>query len=206
MPGAMRVPGRNRQEPKEPMRFGYVTLSGRGRIDDLLVGVVAGLRDKGMVLAGTVRAAPPADGGHPCDMDVEILPDGPVHRISQSLGQGARGCRLDGSVIEAIAHEVEARLDGAVLLIVNKFGKQESLGRGLLPAIVTALDRGIPVLVGVNALNLASFLEFASGTAEAIQPDEASVEAWLMVTPVNMVETARQHAFVPACRLPRHRP
>ncbi|GAB4382940.1 DUF2478 domain-containing protein [Albidovulum sp.] len=156
----------------------YVTIAGRGETDDLIAGAVARLSAAGLRLAGTVRAAPVDPGGHPCDMDLRVLPDGPAFRISQPLGRGARGCRLDGGVIAAIATEVEARLPGADLLVVNKFGKQEALGRGLCPAIAMAMDRGIPVLVGVNAMNLPGLLAFAGGLAERLAPTADAICAW----------------------------
>jgi hypothetical protein len=116
---------------------------------------------------------------HPCDMDVRVLPDGPVFRISQALGQGARGCRLDGGAIEGIAAEVEKRLDGADVLIVNKFGKQEAFGRGLCPAIARAVDMGLPIIVGVNGLNLPDFLHFAEEAAVRLEPDPGAAIKWL---------------------------
>ena len=160
------------------MRIAYVTLTGRGLIDDCLSEVVAVLEAEGVALAGTVRVLPVDHRAHPCDMDLRVLPDGPVYRISQPLGPMAKGCRLDGGAIEALAAEVEARLAGADLLVVNKFGKQEALGRGLAPAIALAMERGIPVLVGVNGLNLAKFLTFTVGMSEPLAPEPETALAW----------------------------
>jgi hypothetical protein len=160
------------------MQIAYVTVEGRGRIDDCLAETVALMQSRGLRLAGTVRALPSDHRAHPCDTDIRILPDGPLHRISQPLGQGSRGCRLDAGAIEGIAADVEARLAGCDILVVNKFGKQECLGRGLRPAIIRALDLGIPVIVGVNGLNLQAFLEFVEGLAIRLDALAASVAAW----------------------------
>ena len=161
------------------MRIAYVTLSGRGLIDDCLSEVVAALEEQGLALAGTVRVLPVDHRAHPCDMDLRVLPDGPVHRISQPLGPLAKGCRLDSGAIETIAAEVEARLSGAKLLVVNKFGKQEALGRGLSPAIAMAIERGVPVLVGVNGLNMPEFLTFTAGLAETLEPEPEIALEWV---------------------------
>ena len=88
-------------------------------------------------------------------MQLQVLPNGPVIRINQNLGREARGCRLDGGALEQAVVEVSRRTQSAQALIVNKFGKLEAAGRGYVPLIVEALDNGIPVLIGVNALNLA---------------------------------------------------
>jgi hypothetical protein len=75
---------------------------------------------------------------------------------------------------------VEARIEGSDLLVINKFGKQESLGRGLRPAIAMAVELGIPVLVGVNGLNLPDFMSFTSGEATRIGAEPAAILAWAL--------------------------
>jgi hypothetical protein len=160
------------------MRISYVTVQGRGLIDDCLSEAVALMRERGWRLSGTVRALPVDHHAHPCDMGIRVLPDGPLYRISQALGAASRGCRLDPQSIEALSADVEARLSEGDLLVVNKFGKQECLGRGLRPAIVRALDAGMPVLVGVNGLNLPEFLTFTTGIAVALDPDPHAVLSW----------------------------
>ena len=112
-------------------------------------------------------------------MDVRVLPDGPVFRISQALGPGARGCRLDPAALEASVAAVERRFAaGADLLIVNKFGKHEAEGRGFRNLIAEALCGEVPVLCGVNALNHDAFLAFCAGEAERLPPDLASLTDW----------------------------
>jgi nucleoside-triphosphatase THEP1 len=160
------------------MTIAYVSLPGRGRTDALLAEVVGQLEQIGVSLAGTVQTNPIRSDRTRCDMDLRVLPDGPVLRISQDLGEGGRGCRLDAGVLETAVLEVGRRLEGASLLVVNKFGKQEAAGRGFAPVIGEALARGIPVLVGVNGLNLGPFLTFAGGLAEPLPPEPKTIVAW----------------------------
>lgn len=162
------------------MKLGYVSLAGRGLTDACIAAATARIEAAGLVLAGTVQTNPERPGRHKCDMDLRVLPDGPVLRISQDLGQGARGCRLDAGVLEQAVAEVSARLAGAELLVINKFGKQEAAGRGLVPVIADALERGIPVLAGVNRLNLEAFLAFADGCAEALPEDPDAIARWAL--------------------------
>ncbi len=160
------------------MHLAYVSLTGRGRTDACLTAIANKLTAEGLQLAGCTASAPITSGAHPCDMDLRVLPDGPDLRISQMLGTGARGCRLDGTAVEQAAMLTAGRLDAATLLIVNKFGKLEAAGRGFVPVIADALDRGMPVLVGVNGLNLPAFLEFAGGMAVELAPEEATILVW----------------------------
>jgi hypothetical protein len=165
------------QEGKR-VKLAYVTIPGRGQTDTFIAEVVNSFEAQGFRLAGTSRSGDVDAGCHPCDMDLRVLPDGPVFRISQPLGKGARGCRIDGGIIESIAAEVEARLSGADLLVVNKFGKQEAQGRGLCPAISMALELGIPTLVGVNEMNISDFCAFSDGVAEFLAPDPHAIRTW----------------------------
>ncbi|MEF9605985.1 DUF2478 domain-containing protein, partial [Paracoccus sp. PXZ] len=51
-------------------------------------------------------------------------------------------------------------------------------GRGFAPLIAEALSRDIPVLAGVNGLNLPAFQAFADGLAAPLPGDEALVMDW----------------------------
>jgi len=172
------------------MQLAYVTMSGRGAVDEFIADVVRVFECDGLRLAGTVREKPADLLGHPWDMDLRVLPDGPAFRISQPLGSGAKGCRLDSGVIETIATAVEAGLPQADILIVNKFGKLESQGRGFGPAISMALDMGLPTLVGVNEMNTPDFLAFSGGLGEALLPDCSTVRAWYGSAPKPRVPAA----------------
>lgn len=160
------------------MRLAHISIAGRGETDRFLAAVAARLEMAGVRLAGTVQSNTARADRTRCDMDLRVLPDGPVYRISEDRGAAARGCMLDHGALEQTVAEVARRLDGADLLIVNKFGKAESEGRGLVPVISDALARGLPVLVGVNGLNLPLYLDFAGGLSDALPATEETVAAW----------------------------
>ncbi|WP_397544527.1 DUF2478 domain-containing protein [Roseovarius salis] len=163
------------------MKIGYVTAPGRGDVDRLLDTVARRLSARGVRLCGTVQINSQTAGGGPHDMDIRVLPDGPVLRISQSLGPGARGCRLDPEALERAVGLVSARLsEGADMLIVNKFGKQEAEGRGFRNVIAEALAQDVPVLVGLNGANRAAFQSFAAGLATDLPPRADALESWAL--------------------------
>jgi nucleoside-triphosphatase THEP1 len=160
------------------MRLAYVTLQGRGRTDALIAEVAALLAADGVRLAGTVQSNIERPNRRKCDMDLTILPDGPIVRISEDRGDLARGCILDSGALEQTVHAVQQRLAGAQVLIVNKFGKREGEGRGLVPVIAEALELGLPVLIGVNGLNLAAFLAFAGAEASPLPAEPVNIADW----------------------------
>lgn len=151
------------------MKFAYVLSTGRGTIDPLLAEVARSLMAQGLRLSGVVQENIERAGTDICDMTVRVLPDGPVNLISQSLGKDSSGCRLNPEALEMSVAAVDAHLSAQTqLLIVNKFGKHEGEGRGFCATIGRALELDVPVLIGVNRLNLGAFLEFSGGMAEEV--------------------------------------
>lgn len=67
------------------MHLGYVSLSGRGRTDACLAAAAAQLAAKGVALAGCVQSAPADCDAHPCDMDLRVLPAGPICASARRL-------------------------------------------------------------------------------------------------------------------------
>lgn len=163
------------------MQLAYVMTKERGATDRLLSALAERLSARGIRLAGIVQTNVECYDSELCDMDVRVLPDGDTIRISQSLGAGSRGCRLNPEALEQAVGQVTAVLqaaDAPQLLIVNKFGKHEADGRGMRPVIGEALAMGIPVLSGVNRLNVEPFQSFADGLAKEAPGDLDALETW----------------------------
>ncbi|MFN4153946.1 MAG: DUF2478 domain-containing protein [Paracoccaceae bacterium] len=162
--------------------LGFVSAPDRGDGDRLLARVARRLSAVGVVLGGVVQVNTETDPDHPCLMDLRVLSDESVLRISQNLGRHSSGCRLDASVLEEAVGRVAATLLAAPpqLLILNKFGKQEAEGRGFRPVIGQAMAMGVPVLTSVSTKNRAGFDLFAEGTASALGTDEAAVMLWCL--------------------------
>lgn len=162
------------------MNIAYTIAPGKGDADLLLYGVAQHFIAKGLRVCGTTQINSERQTEGPCDMDVQVLPDGPILRISQYLGAGARGCRLDPEALERAVALVEADLQNDVdLLIINKFGKHEAEGRGFRTAIAIAISKGVPVLVGTNTLNRNAFLEFVGSDAIELEPMGEAIQAWV---------------------------
>lgn len=162
------------------MKLACTMAPGRGDTDLILAGLASDLAARGIRCCGTVQINTDRCDAGPCDMDVLVLPDGPVLRISQNLGAGARGCRLDPEALEIAVGHAAARLNANTqLLIVNKFGKHEAEGRGFRDVIAEALAMDVPVLVGLNTLNKAAFDVFAGELATQIPPDKDALAKWV---------------------------
>jgi len=173
------------------MNLAYTMAPGRGDTDLILFKLASALASRGLRCCGTVQINSEREDAGPCDMDVQVLPDGPILRISQDLGRSSRGCRLDPAALETAVGLAAARLScGADVLLINKFGKHEAEGRGFRGLIADALVMDIPVIVGINALNLPAFEEFAAGLATCLPPEGDALEKWVADVVGAAVETA----------------
>ncbi len=162
------------------MKIAVISSRTTGLTDQVISETAARLAEEGARLAGVVKVlGNETAGDHHCDMDLRVLPDGPEVRITQSLGEGAKGCRLDPAGIAAAVAATENKgTAGADLFILNKFGPQESEGRGFCDAIAAALENDTPVLVGVGGGCRAAFDAFVDGMAEEIPADRDAIYAW----------------------------
>jgi nucleoside-triphosphatase THEP1 len=157
----------------------FFTSEGRGAADRVLAELAGLLEAEGLRLAGAVQVNLERTDQPRCDMELRILGTEETVRISQDLGRGSRGCRLDPDGLERAVGLAERGLDArADLVFVNKFGKHEAEGRGFRPLIAQALADDIPVLTAVNRSNLEAFLAFTDGIAEELPPELAPLLAW----------------------------
>jgi nucleoside-triphosphatase THEP1 len=163
------------------MQIAYTCAPGRGDTDMILFQLAQRVMQAGLIPCGTVQINTDQTEGGRCDMDVQVLPRGPVIRISQSLGKSARGCRLNPSALEKTVAMAEAELRGcADLLIVNKFGKHEAEGRGFRATIGEAMALGTPVLVGLNQLNREAFFDFIGDLGRELPPQLDCLMDWVL--------------------------
>ena len=162
------------------MRIARITSDKSGEIDYLLAEAGKRLMASGHAVSGLIKEASYVSAfENGCDMKVRVLPDGPVIKITQSLGKGSGSCRLDSSAIaEAVSLVESGPFEQADLFILNKFGPQETAGRGFCSVIGRAMERDIPVLVGVSSINLAAFETFAGGLAEELPADLSAILDW----------------------------
>jgi nucleoside-triphosphatase THEP1 len=149
--------------------------------DRVIAEAIAPLREGGVQLAGALQVEAGSRGRHPCDMLLEDLASGEIHAIAEDRGSQARGCRLDVGLLTEIGDSVLHSLydDSPALLVVNKFGKVEGDGGGMRQAIVEAVDRGIPVLVGVPARNLDRWRAFVGSLSRELPAEAAAITGWL---------------------------
>jgi hypothetical protein len=137
-------------------------------------------RALGLSLAGVVQHQVFESEDRRCDVVLEDLATGHRTALFENRGAGAGGCRLDGAALAEATARVEGSLENAPrLLVLSKFGKIECEGGGLRDLIARAIDRGIPVVIGVPEGNLAAWRSFAGEFAVELTDAADEVEQWL---------------------------
>lgn len=151
-----------------------------GDIDYFLTGIAKTLAACGVRVRGALQSRGPMVGEcHCADMDLTTLHSGRVFRISQPLGQGSHGCRLHPGALAECSSFIEAELRaGADLLILNRFGRGESEGRGFRDLIATAIQLGVPVLTAVRPIYAGAWASFGAGATCDLPMERAAVLAW----------------------------
>lgn len=137
------------------------------------------LRKEGLTLAGVVQRNREASKVCCEHMGLVDLRTGGLIAISQDLGPHAQGCRLDHYKLADVAGIIAGAIaSGADLLIINKFGKAESDGNGLLSCITEAIGAGIPILTAVRDPYLEAWQAFHGGLADELPPMAGAVHDW----------------------------
>ncbi|MCQ0091378.1 DUF2478 domain-containing protein [Roseovarius sp. M141] len=151
-----------------------------GDIDAFLTEISETLNVSGLRIRGALQSRGAAgDECHCADMDLTTLQSGRTFRISQPLGNGSRGCRLHPGALAECASFIGAELHaGADLLILNRFGRGESEGRGFRDLIGTAINLGVPVLTAVRPTYADAWTAFGADIACDLPMQRAAVLTW----------------------------
>lgn len=149
-------------------------------IDGFLEQMVETLIKQGRSVRGVLQSRGEVSGEcHCADMDLHVIGSDRVFRISQSLGNGSRGCRLHPGALAECAALLESELNGGVeLLVLNRFGRGESEGRGFRDLIGAALSKGIPVLTALRRTYSEAWAAFGGELACDLPMAQDAVLEW----------------------------
>jgi hypothetical protein len=101
-----------------------------------------------------------------------------VH-TGEDLGSCSAGCRLDvGQLLDAGQQIARAIEEGADVLIINRFGRQECEGKGLTYLVERALNADIPVVIAVPSHRFANWIKFADGMSVKLSCAREPLEGW----------------------------
>jgi hypothetical protein len=99
--------------------------------------------------------------------------------ILHDLGPGVAMCHLDGVGAVAAATAVESDITaGCDLVLLNKFGKLEIAGDGLVSAFRAAITAGVPLLTSVSPAHDEAWRRFVDQEFAVLPADPAAIDLW----------------------------
>jgi hypothetical protein len=145
--------------------------------DQVLREFASDLKARGYRAVGLVQT------GHHCtdtpQLSAMLVHSGEELQLFQNLGTCSTGCRLDvGQLLVAGAQVASAIDQGADLVIVNRFGRQEREGKGLSYLVERALSADSPVVIAVPSHRFADWIRFADGMSVKLRCNRKALDAW----------------------------
>jgi nucleoside-triphosphatase THEP1 len=148
---------------------------GDGEAGALLEAFVARRRAEGWTVAGLIQRRDSGDGlRHLVDLD-----GGQSYAITQELGSGSESCVVDPHGVAAASVVLRRAVDASAdILVINKFGRLESEGEGLVDETLAAMAAGLIVLTTVHENYREAFWERTGGLATLLPCTQDALEAW----------------------------
>jgi hypothetical protein len=148
-------------------------------VDELLLSSCAEVRSHGFRIGGIIQRSSGDRSECASSICVVDLRSGQMFDIWEERGPGARSCRLDErSLVDIEPTIMSAIADGVDLIVVNRFGRAESCGRGLISCFMAAIEAGVPVLTAVRSPYEEAWHLFHGGLGQELPPEMEAVISW----------------------------
>ncbi len=146
--------------------------------DNLIAGFADDLHRAGYRPVGVLQRGRTCHSENP-RFGVVMLPGGEVVSLASDGGTPTVGCRLDSDRLAGLAVQLAASIeDGADLVIINRFGRSEAEGKGLIDLVPLALDADIPVLITVPEQRFAAWIRFSEGMNVRLACQREALDRW----------------------------
>ena len=159
--------------------FAAVVYGVRDNPDRLLLDFTEDLRRSGVRTAGLVQLDNPTGQSGDSEVRTVVLSSGEVVPLAHDRNLGAAGCGLDCGQLAGIAKLIEAAIhEGADLVVINRFGKLEANGKGLIELIQQAAEADLPVLIAVPEHRFEGWIRYSAGMTVRLPCRRAALDRW----------------------------
>lgn len=139
---------------------------------DLLSAFARELAGQGVRVHGLIQRQEP-------DMHLVDVVSGRTFTITQDLGPDSDACRIDpAGFAEASVVLRQALAEAAELVVINRFGKLEATGGGLLDEMLALMAEGVPVLTCVNQEQLQAWRHQTGDIGDLVAADMDALRRW----------------------------
>jgi hypothetical protein len=148
-------------------------------LDAFLADVCARLTAKGLRLGGLIQTSSGIRGTHAASIATVDLRSGQRFDIWEGPGASSTDCRLDVRRLVDTVPMIMAAIDERVdLVVINRFGRAEAGGGGLMACVSAAVAAGIPVLTAVREPYIAPWRAYHGDLATSLEPNLDVITAW----------------------------
>ncbi len=144
--------------------------------DEILRTFAADLNSSGYRAVGLVQL-----GHHRLDagLSVTLIHNGEELQLLRDLSACPAGSRLDAGRLQDAGRRIAGAIEqGADMVIVNRFGRQELEGKGLCSLIEQAASADIPVVIAVPAHRFGDWIKFADGMSVKLGCNRNALDKW----------------------------
>lgn len=114
-----------------------------------------------------------------CRISATLLPTWETIELSKALGHHSRACTLDTDCLaRAAVHVQNGIAAGTDLVVINRFGKLEAEGNGLLDELAQAVAADTPVVIAVSLHRFEDWLRFTCGMSVKLACSSGSLHRW----------------------------
>ena len=168
------------QKAYDNSAIGVIEFSKEQYIDELLSRLVTHLQTSNLMVAGFVQRSEPVREDGCCGaIFIDDILSGDSLEISQALGKGARGCRLNPIALADATSRLLTQLElSPDIVVLNRFGKGESEGQGFRAVVERTIDLNIKVLTAVRQPYTYNCLQFAGEFCQFLPPEFDAVVNW----------------------------
>ena len=159
--------------------FAAVVYGVKDNPDHLLLDFTEDLRRSGVRTAGLLQLDSATGQSDDREVRTVVLSSGEVVPVAHDRNLGATGCGLDCAQLASIAKLIDAAIQqGADLVVINRFGKLEAKGKGLIELIQRAAKADIPVLIAVPEHRFAGWIKYSAGMSVRLPCRRSALDRW----------------------------
>jgi len=147
------------------------------KVQALFAKLAADWHGRGTRAVGVV-AEPHGHSGRSCNAGfLRDITSGNRYSIYLETAPNGTSCHIDAEGVETACAAILEQISTGDVIILSKYGKLETMGRGLSAAFEAAMAAGKPILTSVSEKHLAAWQALAPG-ALSLEADEATLAAW----------------------------
>ncbi len=149
------------------------------RPDGMIARAVLRLQVAGVRVAGLLQNGSSGNDRSCASLVLNDIATGRQVQAFERRGAQARGCRLDPSGLAVAAGWVREAIESKPdILFINRFGRQECEGQGLIGEICAGAAAEIPMVIAVNRTLLPGWHAFAGEEGASAATSLEQLEAW----------------------------